>query len=148
MKKNDPIKKIDIVLDIFRRYEIIRRITLEQYLKSRSVDFGERELDRILKKLLDDRYVYQEEDAFSISIEGDIFIGYEKQRFLDDERVKDVSRILIQEEIYRKRLLLATWSAGIVAFLLLLYYILIWFYPHYSDYPYVWIWETIPKKSK
>ena len=108
---------------------------LVQYLESRQFDLKDMELERSLKKLMDDGYIYTiDEDEYAISIKGYLFAGYEKTLLLENERLTSIGQMAIATKKYNTRLLWATWCAGIVAALLLLWQVWIWFYPTNKDY--------------
>lgn len=114
---------------------------------------NQKELVEILEKLHKDGYIKRAPTSNintqlnTPTVEGRFFIGYEKQRVLQDMQLAKISRMETDQRIYKDRLLWATLIAGIAAVLLLLWQVWIWFYPVHANYPY-WIWETIAKSNQ
>ena len=143
---NSPIKQIDHVLSIFREHqsylnatELIDKINISPIVIEPSV------LHRILEKLERDKFLFSLEDDngveyYSISFEGDLFIGYEKQQILDNEKVNRISQMETGEKEYRERLFWATLSAGIFAGLLLSWQVFLYLYPVHKDFP-LFFWQ-------
>jgi len=103
-----------------------------------------KEVFEILLKLLKDGYVTSPQGGghgyYYSNFDGRLFIdngGYVKAKEILETNLKVSSRILIQEQTYRLRLLWATWSAGIAAALLLLWNVFLWINPTYSNFPYI-----------
>jgi hypothetical protein len=101
------------------------------------------ELTEILEKLERDKFIKRVkinstgEYENTPTVEGRLFIGYEKTRLLEDERLTSIGQMAIATKKYNTRLLLATLLAGIAAFLLLLWQVFLWINPTYSNFPYV-----------
>jgi hypothetical protein len=152
MKKLEPIQLIDEVLNFIKTGEHWKTLSvIHAHFRGVNIELQNDDLYRILLKLMDDNYVEYSEvddyrkDHYMATYNGILFLGYVKQREIDD--LNNVISDLNKKRIIRNEKLLVsgTWSAGIAAALLLLWQVWIWFYPIHNDYPY-WIWETIPKK--
>lgn len=96
------------------------------------------------KKLKDDKFIEEDPNAggriiYRATIIGSMFIGYEKQQTLDDLNSKHIAN-------NTRWLLWGTWFAGVLAALLLLWQVFIYFYPVHKDYSY-WYWEKIPSQN-
>jgi hypothetical protein len=146
MPQRTLIQKLDWILQAINKDEYDEEII-------RTYDWKSNELVEILEKLSRDGYTKRERIAGSYhfsntpTVEGRLYIGYEKYRILENEELAKILNAEKRVEEYETKLYRATLLAGIVAALLLLWQVLSWFYPHYSDYPYhYWIWETIPKE--
>lgn len=108
--------------------------TVEQIAFSLGIK-GIDEATRILRKLEKDDFVIKEPSLqYSITHEGEEYIGYVNQRILDEKRLISIDQMAIATKKYNKRLLWATWCAGIVGGLLLLWQIWRWFYPQHKDF--------------
>lgn len=83
MEKLNPIQKLDELLKHIKHVELITPEVLVQYLESRQIDLKDMELERSLKQLIDDGYVYKVNDWYAISVNGYTFIGYENQTKID-----------------------------------------------------------------
>lgn len=153
MNEFTPIEKLDFVLEYLKRHaktypteniqeEIFNISNIDKY-----------EYQRILRHLAKDGYadilISQNEKItatqYIISFKGVVFHGYQKDRILDNETLANALVSENRIKSYEDRLLWATWTAGIVGALLLLWQIFLYFYPIHANYPY-WIWQTIPRK--
>lgn len=147
MEKFTPYQKLDKLLCEFKDLQPHAINYLLGLLQSKRVSYSLEQIKLAIRKLINDGYLTDMGAGnYKITFEGDVFIGYEKQRTLDEEYLAKISRTETDQRIYKNRLLYATWCAGIAASLLLLWQVFVYFYPVHKDYPY-WIWETMPKKS-
>lgn len=91
MANLSPVQKLDFVLDKFR--ETKGAVSEEVIFKAINPDnmytmyYDPDELKRILIKLVDDKYIYQDIEMddiyYAITYEGHLFHGYEKQLKID-----------------------------------------------------------------
>lgn len=145
MHKPTPVQKLDFILLTIKTEGLsVYLYPINKSIKIGKYSFEASELSRILSKLLKDGYVdrrgEESEPNYIITFDGYVFIGYEKQQILDNETIEALSIAKQEAKDYSSRLLLATWSAGIAAVLLLLWQVWIWFYPVHANYPY-WFWQ-------
>jgi len=150
MELNSALKQIDHILNILKEHQSLLNFDeIKKKVDESALVIEPSVLGMILEKLERDKYIFRNTSKlpnyFNISFEGNLFIGYQKQRILDDEGIITAQNNASQAKIYANRLLWATWCAGIAAVLLLLWQVWVWFYPVHANYPY-WIWQTIPKK--
>lgn len=151
MENFSPFQKLDEVLEYLRDNVSHSLGNIQTAVKEKfNVNYELDELKIALRHAKTDGYIHSNESftAYIITLKGFMFIGYVKQRQLDDERLTSIGQISIATKKYNTRLLWATWCAGIAAALLLLWQVWIWFYPVHKDYPY-WFWEkaAIHKKK-
>ncbi|MDB4927300.1 hypothetical protein [Mucilaginibacter sp.] len=137
-------EKLDMVLQYVVNIPSRELLTRDQIASNMDVVPYEKEITEILLKLYKDGYVHTQNDMglgyFYSNFDGRIFIdggGYVKAKEIYETNLKVSSHILTQDKIYRRRLLWATWSAGIAAFLLLLWNGFLWINPTYYDFPYI-----------
>jgi hypothetical protein len=95
------------------------------------------------KKLIDDKFIEEDPNGggqiiYRGTIIGAMFIGYAKQQALDDLNSNRIAN-------NTKWLLWGTWFASVLAALLLLWQVFIYFYPVHKNYPY-WYWEKTLEK--
>jgi hypothetical protein len=139
-------QKIDIVFERIKKQKSIDYMALYHAFVYPKQKIDEHELRAILKKLeTDGNALKNGMERYSPSFEGFLFIGYEKQRILEDETIESLLTAKREAKDYSTRLLWATWFAGVAGVLVLLWQVFVYFYPVHKDYPY-WIWKTIPKK--
>jgi Fe2+ or Zn2+ uptake regulation protein len=147
-----PIQQIDHILAVLRNHASYLNATeLIDKINNSEIVIEPSAIHRILEKLERDKFVFvitdkDETEYYSISFEGDLFIGYKKQQILDNETIEALSISKQEARDYSNRLLLATWCAGIAAVLLLLWQVFLYLYPHQYDWWYFWF-QTIPKES-
>ncbi|MES2427039.1 MAG: hypothetical protein V4560_08690 [Bacteroidota bacterium] len=147
MENLTPSQKLDKVLFVLAENNskissIVTLASLREYFKASILPS---EIPLILAKLEKDGFIkcdltaYSEE-VYSISFEGLAMneVGYHNQSIISSQ---NETRIVRNERL----LVNGTWAAAIAALLVLLWQIFLFYFPHYSDYPYHWIWETIPK---
>jgi hypothetical protein len=113
--------------------------------RQNNLDLWERDNQYLMafKKLKDDKFIEEDPNAggkiiYRATIVGSMFIGYEKQQVIDNSNEKRLAENM-------KWLLWGTWFAGILAALLLLWQVFVYFYPVHKDYPY-WYWEKTPSQ--
>ena len=151
MEEKSPIQKLDEVLS-FIVNDIVDCLLTELRDKFKYSD--PKEIDEIAKKLEKDGYIYPvvyekypsvgNIPKYVSTFDGRLFSnqgGYSAQQQQEAFNLKTLENNAFQATNLSNRLLLATWSAAIVGILVLGWYMFVWFYPHYSDYPYCWIWE-------
>lgn len=140
MKDLTPTQKLDHVLEYLKTVQTDQFVTLERvhvdYKKNINEYITAEEIQRILYKLTADGYLWQKGVYLSITFNGLLFHGYEKQAEIEELKLK----IILENENRRlrndHRLILGTWFAGVAALLLLLWQIFLYFYPVHKDYPY------------
>jgi hypothetical protein len=137
---NTPHEQIDHVLGIFKSHgSFLTMDELKKKVDESPIVVEPSILDGIVEKLNRDNHIYKAgwTAAFQTTFEGNLFIGYDKQRQLDDERLTSIGQMASATKKYNTRLLWATWCAGIAAFLLLLWQIFVWINPVYASFPYI-----------
>lgn len=112
--KVNPIQKLDVLLKHIKHVGLITEPTLILYLELRNVDLKGSELDRSLKQLIDDGYVYITDGCYAISVKGWLFYGYEKQ-------ITTENALACRKNIRDFVLSWGTALAGVAATLLLLW---------------------------
>ena len=138
MKEFTPPQKLDLILHIFSsKKEAITFKQLDELLNTPQYGtyIDRIEMLRIIKKLLDDKYVVEEpisgldQMGYHISFDGYLFKGYEVQKKIDDQNainyVQNEKRIIRNERL----LIVGTWAAAIVGLLVLCWYIYTYFHP-------------------
>jgi len=137
------IEKIDIVFDLIYNKQPVEEEVISN-LVSNIMNAGQ--LHAIIVNLSEDGYIYKTSQIeYSITFKGYLFneFGGYRGKLSNEINIKTKAETYLKNDLlYRDRLLLATWTAGIVAFLLLLWQIFLFYFPHYIDYPYHWIWEA------
>jgi|GEM_PF-4748205 len=92
------------------------------------------EISAAVDKLVQDGYVDKINDlCYKITFDGKVFIqsgGYVRQKELEDATIFEFKQEKKRAEEYQRKLLAATWFAGIAAGLVLIYYIFSWFFPN------------------
>ncbi len=150
-----PIEKLDKFLTYFMEMGETddgrtSRLSSEVHKETGSGD--KKEMFEILHKLETDGYINglrrpfqgQNVTMYYSTFDGRIFYingGYKKQQ--ENIRINEANsarneRRMVRNEIW---LLRGTWAAAMIGFLVLVWYIFLFYFPHYSDYPYHWIWE-------
>jgi hypothetical protein len=136
-----PLRHADVVLLVLKKDRgHINFDDLTNRVKPNGID-GDIVL-RILEKLKRDNHVYEKQRHtggvdYAITVEGSMFIGYEKQRIIDEEKIRISQNTASQAKTYANRLLLVTGIAGAAALLLFLWQIFVWINPSYANFPYV-----------
>jgi hypothetical protein len=144
MPERTLIQKLDWILQAINKDEYNEEIIL-------TYDWKSNELVEILEKLSRDGYTKRERIAGTYNfsntptVEGRLFIGYEKQRILENEELTKILNSEKRVEEYETKLYRATLLAGIVAALLLLWQVFVYMYPQQSDWFYFWFQKS-PKK--
>ncbi|MDB4922257.1 hypothetical protein [Mucilaginibacter sp.] len=142
---NTAHQQIDHILGIFRKNQsVLSPDDLLKLVNESEIVVEPSVLNGIIEKLQRDIHIFKVgyAYAFQITFEGNLFIGYDKQRILEDDRIIKISQTETHLKSYKTRLLWATWSAGIFAGLLLLWQIFVYLYPHQSDWWYFWFQNT------
>jgi len=119
MEPIEQIKKLDFLLTLFKNEQIVIKYgMIEEMMFANEKGFKTTpfERERYVNQLLEDKLIMAKEVdntiGYMIRIEGLLSPTYEK-------KVNDRNRTLVQEQLYKNRLLYATWSAGITAAFLL-----------------------------
>ncbi len=144
MKALTPLEELDTVLFRLQQYPQTMLLgNLRDIINDMDgIRFEIVKIRKILQKFCKDGFAEEGNvDQFTITYDGLISHGYERQSLIDD---KNETRIIRNETL----LVRGTWAASLAAAFLLLWQVWIWFYPVHKDYPY-WIWEkTSVSKNK
>jgi hypothetical protein len=133
----DKLKKIDALLSEFKDLSTRDSQYLIGSLRAKNIIYSEEEIKIALGRLLDDKFIdYRQHGNYKITFNGDLFIGYKNKDKLDMDAIQSLSVVRVAAKKYGDRLLCATWTAGIVAAVLLLFQVFCYYFPHYSAYPY------------
>lgn len=139
MKELAPIERLDAVLELIKSNEaaVLESELVKIYVPETSIE----ELLRIIEKLLDDKYIRRYESdnhqiLYYMTFDGYLFHGYKRKKEIDDLTYTIAVENENRTRSYDRRLLLATWCAGIAALLLLGWQIFVYLYPVHADYPY------------
>jgi len=161
-------EKIDMVLRYVVNIPSRELLTRDQIASNMDAVTYEKEITEILLKLHKDGFIYTPNELgtgyFYSNFDGRMFVqngGYEakalkdaneaswKQSEIDRRRTLDdlLASNSTDLNVLTSRMAKATLFAGIAGLLLFLWQIVLWYFPTHSDYPFLWIWETIPKKK-
>lgn len=135
-KQLSPIDKLDMVLGFIKQYDALEIANLPNFIQSRQLEMSDRELHRVCVQLLEDKYIFEEQDCYAISLKGYLFMGYKKQQRYD--------RIINRNR--RIRTFVLAWGivlAGIAAAAVFAWQVYSYYHPQPSPFDPV----TIVKKS-
>jgi hypothetical protein len=128
-----PFEQLDDVLDYIRssKYPVEYDVLFQEF----KLWDNNNDISIVLEKLERDKYILRTIDekempCYFITFEGLTFIGYEKRRKVDNERINCVDKIAIATDRSNTRLIRATWFVGIAVTLLLLWQVFLYFHPH------------------
>ena len=150
-----PEQKLDVVLQMLVNISEEHTVRYKEVVVTVNAQGYDKEIFEILLKLLKDGYITSTSDTghgqYYSNFDGRLFIdkgGYQEQQRLDKIIADQNALTLSQSQTNARLVVFWTSVASVVGALLLLWQVFSWYFPHYSDYPYHWIWETIPKAKK